>query len=228
MTSVIKYDKNSCVLAGPVKLQHLDIPEPQPGEKIDPVADAIREADAIVCRAQAEAESIREEAQAQGYKIGLSEGNERFQNLMERLESDIQALVEDRQAILGAIEPDVLKLCVASVEKIVRHEIKTDPKVVLRVIKSCLRRLRDTSDVRIRVSVAELEEVRAKRDELLSLADGLKSISIIDDRRVSPGGCVIETSSGDFDATVENQLDRINKKLGETYEDGRGQCPGSD
>jgi flagellar assembly protein FliH len=230
LTSVIKCDGTSYAHAGPLKLHPLDIPEPE--EKVDPIANAIREADVIVNRAQAEAESIREEARLLGYKTGVEEGSRKFkkdyQDLIERLEADIETLDVDRQAVLDAIEPDVLKLCVASVEKIVRHEIKTDPKIVLRVIKSCLRRVRDTSDVRIRVSIAELEAVRAKRGELLSLADGLKSISIVDDRRVSSGGCVIETSTGDFDATVENQLDRINKKLGETYEDDRGQCPGSE
>ncbi|MCE5324254.1 hypothetical protein LLG46_13200 [bacterium] len=225
---MIKHDKSSFLIAGPLHLQSLDIPEPEPEmeEEIDPVAEAVKQADAIVCRAKAESDSISQEARLQGYNTGLQEGNEQFQNLIERLEVDIQLLTEDRQAVLDTIEPEMLKLCTEAVEKIIRHEVKTDPKVVHRVIKSCLRKIRDTSDVRMRVNPSELDNVKAMRDELMSMADGMSSISIVDDRRISPGGCVIETPSGDFDATIENQMNRIKKKLGDTYENDRGECPG--
>jgi flagellar assembly protein FliH len=111
----------------------------------------------------------------------------------------------------------LLKLCVESVEKIVRHEIRTDPKVVLRVIKACLRRVTESDEVRVRVNPSELAAVRAQRDELLQIAEGVRAINIMDDRRVSPGGCTVETATGDFDATVETQMEKIERKLVETF-----------
>jgi flagellar assembly protein FliH len=203
-------------VADPVRLQSLD------GYRAaDPIGHAKSEADLLISSARAEAKSIRDASQTEGYRAGIEHGKRRVQELIDRLEADITSVASDKEAVLCEIEPEVLKLCVETVEKIIRHEIKTDPKVVVRVIRSCLRRVKNSSEVRIRVNPGELAEVRAQREELLGLADGLRSVSIVDDRRISAGGCVIETSSGDFDATIETQLDRINKKLGDTYKDGR-------
>ncbi|MHB9037034.1 MAG: FliH/SctL family protein [Armatimonadota bacterium] len=216
MNNIIKCDRSSVAVADPLRLRSLD-----GSVDVDPLKRARSEANLIISSAHAEAQSIRDEALAEGHRIGMEEGRRRVQELIHRLEADIASVAADREAVLLEIEPEVLKLCVHAVEKIIRHEIKTDPRIVLRVIKSCLRRVKDSSEVRIKVNPSELAEVRAQRDELLGLADGLRAVSIVDDRRISPGGCVVETSSGDFDATIETQLDRINKKLGDTYEDGR-------
>ncbi|MCE5198757.1 MAG: FliH/SctL family protein [Armatimonadota bacterium] len=186
-----------------------------------PQQRAQAEADIIVRSAHAEAQSIREQAHAEGYKAGAEEAAGRFDVLMHKLESEITEADAERQAVLDQIEPEVLNLCKDIVEKVIRHEIKSNPQVLIRVIKSCLRRVKDSADARIKVNPAELAVVKAQRDELMSIADGIKTLSIIDDRRISPGGCVIETAAGDFDAKIETQIDRVNKKLGDTYEDGR-------
>jgi len=215
---VIKCDSASDSLAGLARFRPMEVLIVS--GSVDPIEDANRKADIIIRTARAEAQTIEENARSEGYASGIEKAAKQAQELIARLETDIASLDADKQAILDAIEPDALKLCIEVVEKIIRHEIRTDPKVVQRVVKSCLRRMKNTAEARIRVNPAELAAVRAQRDELLGIADGLKSLSIVDDRRISPGGCVVETSSGDFDATVETQLDRIDQKLGEIYEDG--------
>ncbi|MCE5314765.1 MAG: FliH/SctL family protein [Armatimonadota bacterium] len=230
MNRLIKCGRDSDLMANPVKLQPMEVTVADDSEsEPDPREIARQEAEIIVRTARAEAQSIkkktRDEAHAEGYNAGIEESRQRVQELVEQLEADIASVEIDKEAVLSEIEPEVLKLCVDAVEKIIRHEIKIDSRIVLRVIKSCLRRVKNSSEVRVRVNPSELAAVRAKRDELLGLADGLRGISVVDDRRISAGGCVIETSSGDFDATIETQMDRIEKKIGDTYEDGSGNCP---
>lgn len=215
---VIKCDSTSDSLAGLARFRPMEVLIAS--GPTDPIEDANRKADIIIRTTRAEAQTIEENARSEGYASGIEKAAQQAQELIARLETDIALLDADKQAILDAIEPDTLKLCIEVVEKIIRHEIRTDPKVVQRVVKSCLRRMKNTAEARIRVNPAELAAVRAHRDELLGIADGLKSLSIVDDRRISPGGCVVETSSGDFNASVETQLDRIDQKLGEIYEDG--------
>ena len=183
--------------------------------------DAYQQADVIVRTARADAQSVHDKAYSKGYEAGLANGMKTVDELINRLESDMAAITADRQAAIDSIEPQMLKLCIESVEKIIRHEVKTNPRVILRTIKSCLRRIKDTNDVHIRVNPSEVAEVRAKRDELRSISEGVPGINIIDDRRVSPGGCIIESTTGDFDARIETQVDQISKKLEETYGNGR-------
>ena len=223
---VIKCDHASDSLAGLARFRPMEALVVS-NCHVDPIEEANRKADVIVRTARSEAHTIEENARAEGYAAGIEKAAKQVQELIARLESDAASIEADKQAVIEAIEPEALKLCVEAVEKIIRHEIRADQRVVLRVIKSCMRRMQNTAEARIRVNPAELASVRAKRDELLGIADGLKSLSIIDDRRVSPGGCIVETSLGDFDATVETQLGRIEQKLGEIYEDGRSNA-GSD
>ena len=184
----------------------------------NPVARARREADVIIRTARSEAEAITENAYSEGYKSGRRAGAAEAGELIERLELLIAQVERDLAGLASSLEPQVLKLCMEMVEKIVRHEVKTDPRVVERTVKSCLRRVKDSHEVRIRVSPAEVEQVRALKDELLGIADGVRALHVVDDKRVSPGGCVIETASGTFDADIKTQTEKLNQKVMETYE----------
>jgi len=192
---------------------------PSPEDNLSPADKARAEAEIIIRTARAEAEEILAEARREGHRDGMAEAVASAQSLMQRLEDDIATAEIETRQFLESLEPELLKLCLETVEKVIRHEVRTGPEVVLRVIKSCLRRVKENGDVRVRVNPGEVAAVRAQRDELLRAAEGIGAISIVDDRRVSPGGCVIETANGDLDATVETQLERVEQTLTETFED---------
>jgi flagellar assembly protein FliH len=195
----------------------------------DPVARARREAEIIVRTARSEAESVLEEARAEGCKMGLADAAGVTDELIGRIEAMLAEVVAQRNALIDEVEPQLLKLVIQVVEKVIRHEIRTDPCVVERAIKSCLKRVKDSNEVWVRVSPEEVERVKAVRDELLSAADGMRELHIADDRRVEAGGCVVESSSGSFDARVATQLSRLRDKLMEAFENGRRESePGPD
>ena len=179
---------------------------------------ARQQAQIIVMTARSEAEDVRRAAYDDGYRAGIEEAGKTAEGLIARLEHDITAAAEDKKDQLEALEPQILKLCREIVEKIIRHEIRTNSHVVVRTVKSCLRRIKNSDEVRVRVSPQEVEAVRAQREELKSLAEGISGIHIVDDRRISPGGCVVESASGDIDARVETQLELVNTRIQETYE----------
>lgn len=182
------------------------------------VNKAKAEAEIIVLTARSEAEALLEEARKEGRQAGMTEAIALVESLIARLESDMNAFDAETAAFFESLEPEILKLCRYTVEKVIRHEAHTDPKVVTRVIRHCLRHVKESHEVRIRVNPSELESVRAARDELLSVAEGVTTINIIDDRRVSAGGCIIETVTGDFDATIETQLEKVEQTFTESFE----------
>lgn len=191
----------------------------------DPVLRAQILARGIVRDAQEEAEGIRREAYDEGRRAGAEQAASDANELIARLESDIRQIASDRAEVFDAIEPQMLKLCLEIVEKVIRHEIRTDQRVVMRAIKSCLRRIKDSDQICIHVSPEEVEAVRARRDELAAMADGAGEIRIVDDRRVDPGGCLVESCAGDYDARVASQLNRIDEKLRETLTNDRDHLP---
>lgn len=212
-------DGAASVIIRPADFERIDTGRTRPNPCQEDLVDRARqEADVIVRTARAEAEAILAQAYAEGYSSGVRDGVKTVDDLIARLESDLSELASERARLVEELEPEVLKLCQEAVEKIVRHEIRTDPRVVMRAIKTCLKRIKDPGDASVRVSPSEVEHVRANRDELLSATEMVRSVNIISDRRISPGGCTVEAESGTFDARVETQLNRLNKKITETYE----------
>lgn len=207
----------------PLDLELIDQPvhrgeEPAPD---DLLAEANRQAGIIINAARAEADAIREQAYAEGFAAGAEDFRRISDQLIDRLNADIEALAVERARLIDEVEPELLKLCIEAVEKVIRHEIRTDPRVVLRTIKSLLRRVKDGSDLSIWVSPEEIEFVRAHRDEILGVTDSVQPVRILDDRRVDPGGCILECSSGRLDARIKTQIDRLANKLQETYNNDR-------
>lgn len=183
----------------------------------DVVIRAKQQVEIIIRTAQSEAKALLDRAYADGYNAGVEEAGRRSQELLDRLEAAIAQEVAERAALVETVEEQVLMLSVEVAEKIIRHEIKTDPRVVARAVKSCLRRVRDRDEVTVRVNPQELAYIRTMRDELLASAEGVRGINVVDDRRVSAGGCIVESMSGDFDARIETQVDQIRRKLMETF-----------
>ena len=70
--------------------------------------------------------------------------------------------------------------------------------------------------MRLRVSLGDAGRVRAMREDLLTMLDGLRHLEIVDDRRVGDGGCVIETNAGTIDAKIETQLAEVARALNVT------------
>jgi len=106
-------------------------------------------------------------------------------------------------------------------EKVIRREARTDKRVVIRAIESVLKRTTLAEEVCVRVNPAEVELVRHGRDELLSVAEGVRSLTVREDRRVPVGGCVVESDAGYFDATINTQIKKIERTLLEACENDR-------
>lgn len=184
----------------------------------DVVVRAKQHVEIIVRTAQSEAKALLDQAYADGYRAGIEEAGRRSKELLDQLGQAIADEAAEREALVKAIEEQVLMLCVDAAEKVIRHEIRTDPLIVARAVKSCLTRVRDRNELTVRVSPQEVAHIRAMRDELLASAEGIRGVNVVDDRRVSAGGCIVESISGDFDATIETQIDQLRRKLMDTFE----------
>lgn len=183
----------------------------------DVVTLAKQQVEIIIRTAQAEARALLDTAYTDGYDAGVRAAAAAGDGLLKTLEQAIADESEERANLVRSIEEQALMLCVDTAEKVIRHEVRTDMGIVARVLKLCLRRVRDRDEVTVRVSPKEVDAIRAMRDELLGSAEGLRGVNIVDDRRVSAGGCIVESPSGDFDARIETQIEQIRKKLMDAF-----------
>ncbi len=203
-----------------------------PHSEQTPDAETLRaEAEAIRLRAIQDAERIREQARREGYQRGYEEGyrdgeqharqqaETALQQTLETLRAELQralsAVHAQYEAYLQTAESQMLELALEVVRKVVREELRLQPEHVRAIVREALRRVQGFGRLRIRVNPLDIETVRQHRPALLQIVDGAEGIEIIEDRRVDPGGCIIETEQGVYDARIRTQLGEIERVLRE-------------
>jgi len=185
------------------------------------VREARLEAEEIVSAAVQEAEDIRRTAYEEGHAEGAREFGVRSAECGVRLEETLADIGRQLDEFWISTEQELLKLSVDIARKIVHREINENQESVLSTVKIALYQLRDRQSLKLRVNPAEYELLREHKEEIMSSCDGMRSLEILEDRRVEQGGCLIESDSGSLDARIETQLKEVERALLEAAHDGR-------
>lgn len=129
--------------------------------------------------------------------------------VLEKLAQSIQEIAGLRPKLRDQAEADVVKLALAIARRVVHRELATDPESIAGLVRVALSKLRIQETVRVRVHPSHQSIVR----EMLSRSDGSAHIEVIGDSAAGLGGAVFETSRGEFDVSVDVQLNEIEKGL---------------
>ena len=190
------------------------------------LAAARAEAAEMLDDAQAQAEALREAAWQEGFHQGQTEARAAVETEMrakwterqEALRIELDAIAGDiaaaREALWQRQESEMVALALDIARQVIKTEVAQNPQVVHAVLANALRRITDKDNVRVRVSASDSPRVKEAREDLLEVVDGLRSIEIMEDRRVGDGGCVIETNAGTIDAKIETQIAEVARALG--------------
>ena len=189
------------------------------------VREARQEAEEIVSAAYQEAEAIRESAYQEARAQALAELDQERSAMVERVAETIADIGRQLDEFWIQTEGELLKLAVEIARKLVHHEINENQEVVLNTVKIALYQLRDRQSLKLRVNPADYELLREHKEEIMSSCDGMRSVEILEDRRVEQGGCLIESDNGSLDARIETQLKEVERALLEAAHDGRDDSP---
>lgn len=108
---------------------------------------------------------------------------------------------------VGLVERDVARLSSAIASKIVRREIAADDKFVQRLVRRCLLKVVGASHVTVRVHPADHDRILAAEGELVAEGTPGLTLTVVADRRVDRGGCIVETPHFVVDGRVSAQQD---------------------
>lgn len=189
------------------------------------LAQAREQAEDILVAARQEAELLRSEARGQGYEEGLAELDSERLMLAEKVREIEETANGQVEQFWEQIEPELLGLSVAIAKKIIRHEVEMNDGFVLETVKTSLRQLRDRQDLKVRVNPADYELVRGRKEDIAGSCDGVRTVEVIDDRRVDQGGCILESGSGTLDARLDSQIVEVERALMEAAEHGNCEMP---
>ena len=196
-------------------------------------AAAVAEAQRIIAEARHEARqqavAIREQARREGFEQGRREGREaierqareqirqqtqqQWQAQLEALRRTTLELEQRKHALLAEAETGLVELAMAIARRVCKRLAERDPQVALENVRTLLARVAHEHDVVITVSREQFELVRELAEPLLAELAGCEHVQWQMDASLPPGSCRITTRSGELDATIETQLERIAEAL---------------
>ncbi len=190
------------------------------------LSSARAEAAEMMEDAGAQAEALREAAWQEGFFAGSAEARAaveaelraewaaRQDALRRELDEIASEIGAARAKLWQSQESEMVALSLDIARQVIKTEVAQNPAVVQAVLANALRRITDKDNVRVRVSVSDAPRVKEGREDLMEIVDGLRSLEIVEDRRVGDGGCVIETNAGTIDAKIETQIAEVARALG--------------
>lgn len=181
------------------------------------VEDARRKAEDILnearIRAATEESEIRKKAYEEGRDEGWKEGKAEVERVIERLHVVLTKAIEKRNEIITQSEAQIVHLILQIARKVVKVISENQKNIVINNVIQALRKLKSKSDVTIRVNLKDLNMVTEHAKEIVDLIETVKSITVLEDASVDPGGCIIETDFGEIDARIATQLQEIEDRI---------------
>ena len=176
--------------------------------------------------AKAEQEQIRAGARDEGYRVGYAEGTAKAMEdaardreaTAARLEQEVQTYLEKadmaREEMLLQSREELLDLCLAVAEKVVRVSLRSSRDVVVRMIQAATERLKRQEWVHIYISGCDAKGAAqispALTTALGALSQHVKIVPMGDDES---GTCIVETPEEIIDASVSTQMTNIRDLL---------------
>lgn len=180
-----------------------------------------QEAENILKKARQKATLLEKEGYekgfAQGEKDGFEFGKKKINRIIENIEHLAAEMHGLKREILRSYEREILEIIFAIAEKIVHQHVRFDNKLIKETIFNALRLAAERSRVVMKINPEDYDYIERLRPELFAQFKEIRSITIHSDPHTTRGGCLLETSYGDVDASIETQLDKIHASLLEAY-----------
>jgi flagellar assembly protein FliH len=164
----------------------------------------------VMARALADAQTLREQARAEGHAAGYAAGTEQARAEAEPLLASIAAAarsVEDTRAELAeTLTAQAGELALLTAEHIIAGAIAAEPRRITDVVRGALRRLSDRHRVTVLVNPDDLDLLSESVKSLQAELGGIENLDVHADRRIARGGAIAQTVYGEIDVTIGAQL----------------------
>lgn len=164
----------------------------------------------LISRAREEAQGIKEAAAKEGYEDGIRQA----QSDIDDVRNAINAFLGAKQAVLDYVAPNIMEISIDIAKKIIKREISEDPSIILDNISDILKQLsKEESKITLRVNPIQVPLLKSEISDMIGNVGLDAKVMIIPDENIMEGGCMVTTTNGVIDATIETQLSVISEAL---------------
>lgn len=159
--------------------------------------------------AQRREQEARQTGLREGEAAGRKQATDQIQPVLDKMAQSIREMGELRPKLRHEAETDVIKLASAIARKILHRELNADPESLSALVRVAMEKIRVNELVRVRVHPQHHGAIQQVLSRIMFGAQ----VDLQPDPRLQMGGVIVETTRGDFDASVETQLREIERGL---------------
>jgi flagellar assembly protein FliH len=156
---------------------------------------------------QAELNRVKQAAFQDGLRQGREEAAASSREAAEKLAGTLAELARFKGKLRADAEREVVKLSIAIARRILNRELAIDPDALEGLAHAALSKLQSREVLQVRVFPQGLETMRS----YLERAGLARSVNLIADPNLRPGDLLIDTVFGELDASVDTQLNEIER-----------------
>ncbi|WP_175487323.1 flagellar assembly protein FliH [Alteribacillus persepolensis] len=169
-------------------------------------------------------ESAFENAKAEGYNKGYKQGETAGQASYDKAVQEAQDVIRAAKAAYNdyvtKAEPVILDLAFEVANRIVYTSLQKNDDTWTDIVKNVLQEVKDHEEVTVYVSASRFSQTNHERMELESQLPHSKELIVLPDSQLDDNQCIIETSYGRVDASIDSQLQELKTKLEEVLQEG--------
>ena len=160
---------------------------------------------------------IQEQAFAQGFELGKSEGhsqaftqaNDSINAGLDQLHQLIGKLGQIKEELIHQNETHIMTLIYQIAEKIAFDHIEAKPEVVLTVIQKSIEIAQVDEDITVSVAPEQIDFLEQMKEKNHREYEFLKNVKLQSIANIQIGGCIVETNYGVIDARIAERTSKL-------------------
>jgi len=155
----------------------------------------------------------RDEGLRQGREEAMTQTRAELAELSARWQAAIEQWESCREQMHAEACEDVLRFAFALGERVVHRLLRVDPSIVRDQLTAAVRLLGRASALQISINPEDRGVLEQVVPDVAASLGRAAHVHLHDDATVARGGCVLATTGGYVDATIDTQLDRLAEAL---------------
>lgn len=146
---------------------------------------------------------------SQGEKNGFELGNQRVEILIQHFKNLLEEMIQKREELFESFKKDLVKVVLVVTKRIIHRELSLSPEIIEETLQRAFRYIVNSQQIIIHLNPLDYKYISSHPSVLSFIGKSLNEIKLIEDQNITRGGCYLETSFGDVDATIESQFSKI-------------------
>ena len=167
------------------------------------------EGERILQTAREEAKNLREDAAKQGYQQALKDKQSEINEQLAELNALMQTLQQQQQQFFETYEAGLSTLSLEIAQKVLGSLIRQQETLLLPLVEQAMATLKNEEWITIQISERMPVLVDYLKRDLLAASGTEGRMVEVQALDLPEGGCLIQTSKGVLDASVQTQLENL-------------------